>query len=103
MVSWAVTGATRGIGFGFIEKLSSNSNDQVIALIRSRATAGPLEELASKRKNIHIIETDIGDPQKLEQAAAEAGKVTNGSLDILILNAGSTTGPETSQLTPSAL
>jgi NAD(P)-dependent dehydrogenase (short-subunit alcohol dehydrogenase family) len=74
----------------------------VFALIRSRGTAGPLEELAAKRKNIHIVVTDISDPRKLDQTAAEVSKVTAGSLDVLILNAGSA-GPDTSALPPSAL
>ncbi|KEF52315.1 uncharacterized protein A1O9_11555 [Exophiala aquamarina CBS 119918] len=80
---------------------SVDPKNQVFAIIRSRATAGPLEELAAKRKNIHIVVTDISDPRKLDQAAAEVSKVTAGSLDVLILNAGSA-GPETSVLPPSA-
>ena len=74
----------------------------MFALIRSRATAVPLEELASKRKNIHVIVTDISNPKKLAQAAAEVSGVTTGSLDVLILNA-SSAGPDTSALAPSAL
>ncbi|KAJ9641308.1 hypothetical protein H2204_002986 [Knufia peltigerae] len=101
MVSWAITGATRGIGFGFVNNLSANSENTVFALIRSRATAGPLEELATKRKNIHVVVTDIADPGKLAQAAAEIAKVTAGSLDVLILNA-SSPGPDTGALSPSA-
>jgi len=101
MVSWAITGATRGIGLGFIENLSVDPKNQVFAIIRSLGTAGPLEELAAKRKNIHIVVTDISDPKKLDQAVAEVSKVTAGSLDVLILNAGSA-GPETSGLPPSA-
>lgn len=81
---------------------SSDPNNQVFALIRSRGTAKPLEELASKRKNLHIIVTDIYDTKKLAEAATEVAKVTGGSLDILILNAGSA-GPDTSGLSPSAL
>lgn len=81
---------------------SYDPKNQVFAIIRSRATAGPLEELAEKRKNIHIVVTDISNPRKLDQAAAEVSKVTAGSLDVLILNAGSTTG-ETGLLSPTAL
>jgi NAD(P)-dependent dehydrogenase (short-subunit alcohol dehydrogenase family) len=81
---------------------SVDPKNQVFALIRSRGTAGPLEELATKRKNVHIVVTDISDPKKLDQAAAEVSKVTGGSLDVLILNAGSA-GPDTSALSPSAL
>ncbi|KAL2060009.1 hypothetical protein VTL71DRAFT_9831 [Oculimacula yallundae] len=101
MVSYAVTGATRGIGFEFVNNLSSNATNHVFALIRSRATAGPLEELASKRQNIHIVVTDLSDTKKLAQAAAEVSQATAGSLDVLILNA-SSAGPDTSALTPSA-
>lgn len=103
MVSWAVTGATRGIGFGFVNNLSVDPNNQVFALIRSRATASPLEELAAKRKNIHIVVTDISDPRKLDQATGEVSKVTGGSLDVLILNAGSAGPEDTSVLPPTAL
>lgn len=90
-----------------VEKLtvgpkSADPNNQVFAVIRSRETAGPLEELAAKRKNIHIVVTDISDPRKLEQAAIEVAKVTDGSLDVLVLNAASA-GPETSALSPTAL
>lgn len=74
----------------------------VFALIRSRKTAGPLEELATKRKNIHILLTDISDPSKLDETATEISKITGGSLDVLILNAASA-GPETNVLPPSAL
>jgi short-subunit dehydrogenase involved in D-alanine esterification of teichoic acids len=81
---------------------SAHPKNQVFAIIRSRATAGPLEELAAKRNNIHIVVTDLSDPMKLGQAATEVSKVTAGSLDVLILNAGSA-GPETSALTPTAL
>ncbi|KAF2647586.1 NAD(P)-binding protein [Lophiostoma macrostomum CBS 122681] len=95
MVSWAVTGATRGIG-------SANPNNQVFAIIRSRGTAGPLEELAAKRGNIHIIVTDISDTRKLNEAATQVSEITGGSLDVLILNAGAA-GPDTSVLPPTAL
>jgi NADP-dependent 3-hydroxy acid dehydrogenase YdfG len=74
----------------------------VFALIRSRGTAAPLEELAAKRKNLHIVVTDLSDTKKLTEATAEISKVTGGSLDVLILNAGSA-GPETSSLPPTAL
>lgn len=102
MVSWAVTGATRGIGFGWIESLSVDPNNQVFAIIRNRATAGPLEELAAKRKNIHVLVSDLFNPKQLNETAAEVSQVTNGSLDVLLLNAGSTTD-ETAQIPPSGL
>jgi hypothetical protein len=81
---------------------SSDPKNQLFALIRSLSTAGPLEELASKRKNVHIIVTDLSDPQKLAHAAADVSQLTAGSLDVLLLNA-SSAGPETSALTGSGL
>lgn len=82
---------------------SVDPKNQVFAMIRNRGTAGPLEELATKRQNIHIVVTDISDPRKLEQAAVEVSTVTAGSLDVLILNAGSAGPEETNVLPPSAL
>ena len=81
---------------------SADPHNQVFAIIRSRGTAGPLEKLAAKRKNIHILVTDLSDPKQLDETATEVSRVTNGSLDILILNAGSTTD-ETAQIPPSGL
>ena len=81
---------------------SADPHSQVFAIIRSRGTAGPLEELAAKRKNIHILVTDLSDPKQLDETATEVSQVTNRSLDILILNAGSTTD-ETAQIPPSGL
>jgi NAD(P)-dependent dehydrogenase (short-subunit alcohol dehydrogenase family) len=58
--------------------------------------------MASERGNIHIIVTDIASPKALGEAAAEVGKLNGGKLDILVLNAGSA-GPDTANMTPSAL
>ncbi|KAH7084813.1 hypothetical protein BKA63DRAFT_430699 [Paraphoma chrysanthemicola] len=101
MVSWAITGATRGIGLGFVKQLSTDPDNQVFALIRSLGTAGPLKELAAQRKNIHILVTNISDPTELDATAGKVSQVTGGSLDVLILNAGSA-GPDTAVLPPSA-
>lgn len=81
---------------------SADPNNQVFALIRSRGTAGALEELAARRSNIHVIVTDISDPKKLAQAVSAVSAVTAGSLDVLILNAGSA-APPTSMYPPTAL
>ncbi|KAK4071032.1 uncharacterized protein Triagg1_6399 [Trichoderma aggressivum f. europaeum] len=102
MSSWAIVGATRGIGFGYVKELSADSKNTVIALIRSQATAGPLNELAATRKNIHVIETDISSVSRLEETAKSISKVTNGSLDVLIYNAYSAGTDEAKLLPPSA-
>ncbi|UKZ74453.1 hypothetical protein TrVFT333_002122 [Trichoderma virens FT-333] len=102
MSSWAIVGATRGIGFEYVKQLSLDPKNTVIALIRSQATAGPLNELAATRKNIRIIETDLSSLTSLKEAADSISKVTAGKLDVLIYNAYSSGTDEARLLTPSA-
>ncbi|KAI9707928.1 MAG: hypothetical protein M1820_004347 [Bogoriella megaspora] len=94
MVSWAIVGATRGIGSG-------NSQNTVVALIRSQSTAGPLNQLAASRKNIHVVETDISKSSQLKETAKKVGSLIGGKLDVLIYNAYSA-GTEAATLPPSA-
>ncbi|KAH8801731.1 hypothetical protein F5884DRAFT_807690 [Xylogone sp. PMI_703] len=101
MPSWAIVGATRGIGFEYVNQLSADSQNTVFALIRSQKTAGPLNQLASSRKNIHVIETDISNTGILKTTAQKVGEITGGKLDVLIYNAYSV-GTEANMLTPSA-
>ncbi|KAL6857370.1 NAD(P)-binding protein [Trichoderma novae-zelandiae] len=102
MSSWAIVGATRGIGFEYVKQLSANPANTVVALIRSQATAGPLNELAAARKNIKVIETDISSLDKLKETAESIGKVTSGKLDVLIYNAYSSGLDDAKFLPPSA-
>ena len=60
VVTYFITGANRGIGFGFAKQLSADSNNVVIATTRSFANAAALIEL--NRSNLHIIEYDITSP-----------------------------------------
>ena len=102
MASWAVVGSARGIGFEFVQQISARSNTTVIAFIRSQRTAGPLNELAAQRKNIHVIEIDISSPANLKSTAEKVGGITNGKLDVLICNA-YLPGTEAIMWPPSAL
>ncbi|EPQ50278.1 NAD P-binding protein [Gloeophyllum trabeum ATCC 11539] len=88
MPSYVVTGAARGIGFGFLKKLSEDPNNTVFGLVRKLSTSTDAKELASKRPNVHILQADIVDDKALAAAAEEVAKVTGGSLDVLINNAG---------------
>ena len=81
---------------------SEDSGAVVFALIRSQNTAGPLNDLARLRKNVHVIETDISDPTVLKRTSQQISQVTGGSLDIVIYNA-YLAGTEAMQLTPSGL
>ncbi|KAI9148397.1 Short chain dehydrogenase virK [Paramyrothecium foliicola] len=79
MPSWAITGASRGIG-------SDDSTNDVFALIRGEPT-GDLAELVSSRENVHYVKADVADPESIAQAANEVSKITGGKLDVLISNA----------------
>ncbi|UKZ57262.1 hypothetical protein TrVGV298_011115 [Trichoderma virens] len=100
MPSWVIVGATRGIGFEYVNQLSSDSQNEVFALIRSQKTAGPLNELAVSRKNIRVIETNIANPAKLKETAEQIGNITGGKLDVLVYNA--FFHGDSGELTPSA-
>ncbi|KAF5849282.1 hypothetical protein GGP41_006205 [Bipolaris sorokiniana] len=79
MPSWAITGASRGIG-------SADVGNQVFALIRRQPSA-ELSKLDSERENLHIIKADVTDAQSLSEAAAKVGELTENKLDVFISNA----------------
>ncbi|KAF7347284.1 NAD(P)-binding protein [Mycena venus] len=89
MSSYVVTGASRGIGLEFVKQLSSNSENQVFAIVRNKATATRLQDLS--RNNVIMLESDVTDAEALNLAAAEVSKATINKLDYLINNAGSAT------------
>ncbi|KAF2130688.1 NAD(P)-binding protein [Dothidotthia symphoricarpi CBS 119687] len=86
MSSWAITGASRGIGFEYAKQLSADGSNQVFALIRNQPSA-ELIELDSGRRNLHIIQADVTDAQGLSEAAAKVGELTGNKLDVFISNA----------------
>ncbi|KAK7680194.1 hypothetical protein QCA50_016703 [Cerrena zonata] len=86
MVSWLVTGSNRGIGLGFIRKLSADPNNIVFAVTRNKSTSSDLLELESRLKNVHVLQADITDVPSLRNIATEVGKVTGGTLDVLVNN-----------------
>ncbi|CAE6440843.1 unnamed protein product [Rhizoctonia solani] len=87
-VSYAITGANRGIGFEFVNQLSANPNNTIFAFARNPGGATRLHDLRAQRKNIHIVKLDIRCLQELADAVKYVGSVTGGKLDWLINNAG---------------
>ncbi|KAI0424663.1 NAD(P)-binding protein [Xylaria sp. FL1042] len=89
MATYLITGASRGIGYGFLSNLSSNPANTVIGLVRNRAAT---EEKVSKelglRRNVHILQADMTNYDSILRAAKETEKITGGSLDYIIANAG---------------
>jgi len=88
MPSYAVTGASRGIGLEFVKQLSDDSSNIVLAIVRNKATATRVTELG--RSNVHLLQADITDYEALKAAAERTKEITGGSLDALINNAANT-------------
>ncbi|KAI0444120.1 NAD(P)-binding protein [Xylaria telfairii] len=89
MATYLITGVSRGIGYGLLSNLSSNPENTVVGLARNRAAT---EEKVSKelgaRPNVHILQADMNDYGSILKATKETEKITGGSLDYVIANAG---------------
>ncbi|EPQ60223.1 NAD P-binding protein [Gloeophyllum trabeum ATCC 11539] len=85
MPSYAIVGASRGIGLEFVKQLSADPKNVVFGLVRNPAGSTKLTEI--KAPNVHVVKADITDRKSLDAAAAEVAKVTGGSLDVLVNNA----------------
>ncbi|TVY33085.1 putative oxidoreductase [Lachnellula subtilissima] len=86
MVSYAVTGASRGLGFEHIRQLSANPSNIIFALVRNTTSSPKLTALAASNPNVHILPGDLNSITQLQEAAEKVSSVTGGSLDILINN-----------------
>ncbi|KAF4541558.1 uncharacterized protein LTHEOB_8553 [Lasiodiplodia theobromae] len=87
MPSYLVTGAGRGLGYGFIQCLASNPDNTVLGLVRNK-TATQDRLAADGITNVHLIEADITDEPALKRAAEEAKAIlSHHGLDVLINNA----------------
>ncbi|RYP78227.1 hypothetical protein DL771_000704 [Monosporascus sp. 5C6A] len=89
MSSYVITGVSKGLGFEFLRQISADSNNTVIGIVRDKPTTDKkVSEELSGRSNIHILQADVTDYNALKQAVAETAKITGGSLDYLVANAG---------------
>ncbi|KAI0640955.1 NAD-P-binding protein [Trametes meyenii] len=86
MPSYAVIGASRGIGLEFVRQLAAKPDNQVFAIARN-VNYALLKALADENGNVHIIQGDVVDHRSLERAAQEAARMSGGALDVLIHNA----------------
>jgi len=89
MISYAVTGSSRGIGLGFVQALAANPSNTVFALVRNLSSAQMLKEFVNghPHKNIYVFEADLDKIATIQTAAKEVAKITGGTLDVLINNA----------------
>ncbi|KXX75770.1 hypothetical protein MMYC01_207444 [Madurella mycetomatis] len=91
MPSYVITGVSRGIGYEFLRQCSSDPNNTVIGLVRNKAVTDKKvseDPDLNHRSNVHILEADITDYKALKQAVVDTSRITGGSLDYLIANAG---------------
>ncbi|OHE96008.1 short-chain dehydrogenase [Colletotrichum orchidophilum] len=88
MPSYLVTGVNRGIGWGFLSKLSEDANNTVIGSVRDKAAVEKkIADELGNRQNIHIVEFELGDYNSIEKSVPEVSKITGGKLDYIIANA----------------
>lgn len=87
MSSYLITGASRGIGYGFIQVLAANPANTVIGLVRDKV-ATQKKLAADGLTNVHVVAGDLTDAASLKKAAAETQKILGDKgLDVLVNNA----------------
>ncbi|KAJ5131848.1 hypothetical protein N7448_006006 [Penicillium atrosanguineum] len=84
MPSYAITGATRGLGLELVRQFSSNPFNTIFGIVRDPDNAISLISLTKVNPNAHIIKGDVGNLELLAGAATAVSKVMGGGLDILI-------------------
>ncbi|KAI6206959.1 C-factor-like protein [Aphelenchoides besseyi] len=86
-----ITGANRGIGLALVEYIIKDYPEvkKLFAATRSPANSKELNALASKHKQIHVIQLDVSSDISIKKAAEVVEKeVGNSGLGLLINNAG---------------
>ncbi|KAI0646061.1 NAD-P-binding protein [Trametes meyenii] len=86
-VTYAIIGASRGIGLEFVRQLMKRANTTVFAVVRSKQGSTHLAAAIANASNVHVVEADVADAKSLSRAAQEIDVITGGSLDYLIHNA----------------
>ncbi|KAI0351228.1 NAD-P-binding protein [Trametes cingulata] len=86
MPSYAVVGASRGIGLEFVHQLAKKPNTTVYAVVRNVASS-LLEPVVAEHKNVHVIQGDVVDHRSMTRAAEAVFALSGGVLDVLIHNA----------------
>ncbi|KAI5460611.1 hypothetical protein BGZ63DRAFT_358443 [Mariannaea sp. PMI_226] len=85
-----VTGASRGLGLQWVEQLSQNPENFVIALVRNPDTAERLKPFLGPQ--VVAIKGDVSEFDSFPRIVEDISKVGGGKIDWLINNAGVMTG-----------
>jgi NAD(P)-dependent dehydrogenase (short-subunit alcohol dehydrogenase family) len=91
MASFLVTGASRGLGLAFVQRLSALPVSEVGTVFATARSQSPeLEELAKQSAGrVIVIKLEVTDETSIKQAATKVGDKLGGKgLDVLINNAG---------------
>ncbi|KAH6332151.1 short-chain dehydrogenase Sch2-like protein [Parastagonospora nodorum] len=93
MSTTVVIGASRGIGYQFIQTLAAEGNTVVGTARNTADLEGKLK--ADKVANVHVVQADLVSADSLKAAAKATSSLVNGQIDHLIINGAflsSTTG-----------
>ncbi|KAG9238568.1 hypothetical protein BJ875DRAFT_367662 [Amylocarpus encephaloides] len=86
MPSYLIVGASRGLGYQWLQTLSLNPSNTTIGL--ARAPSSVLSRLTKdKISNIHLLPGDISSHASMLSAASSASRLLPNGLDYLIINA----------------
>ena len=86
--SAVITGASRGIGAETARQLAAAGAAVVLAARSSGDIQALAEELTAAGHRAWAVETDVTDPDSVQQLAQRAVEHTGGAIDILVNNAG---------------
>jgi NAD(P)-dependent dehydrogenase (short-subunit alcohol dehydrogenase family) len=98
--TYLVTGANRGLGFGYVTALLARDNVVVYAGARDPSRSTHLQDLQKTHANLHILKISSADKEDNLAAAREVEKVS-GYLDVLVANAGESGVLYTGRLLPT--
>jgi NAD(P)-dependent dehydrogenase (short-subunit alcohol dehydrogenase family) len=100
--TYAITGSNRGLGLEFVRQLSANASNTIIAGVRSLQSGdlASLQALASKSRNIHILECDTSSLSSIAAFGNEVSQTLghDTQLDYLLNNAGINAVPDQAAL-----
>jgi NAD(P)-dependent dehydrogenase (short-subunit alcohol dehydrogenase family) len=86
MPSYAIIGASRGIGYGFLKILSQDPSNIIIGTARDPEPTQAKLAADNLPSNIHILKADLTSSTSLKAAATATANLTGGSLDYFIVN-----------------
>lgn len=88
----AVTGGSRGLGFGLVTLLAERVNALVFATARDPTRANELRELATKHENVIPVQLELTSEKSVE-ALTRFIEEKAGRLHVAINNAGARVSP----------